>query len=141
MLGISTIFFRGYLLFELNLIFIYFPSSSSEFLVTDLIKPLILLHSSSYFYISSFLSWLGTSVKYLFLLIYTINFYIFRIFYCYISNIKIKLTFAWLFIYFNFIGIKIFGIDNTIKKLVCAVFYNYAFITNFWFILLIHNFF
>ena len=49
-------------------------------------------------------------------------------------------------IYFNFMWVKIFYIDNIIKKIVCAIFYIYIFdfITNKdkdWFVLLIYNFF
>ena len=63
MLRVSIVLFRGNSSSELNLIFIYFS------LVINLIKSLILLHSSSCFLIFSMLSLVGTSVKYLFPLI------------------------------------------------------------------------
>ena len=49
MVGMSTVLFRGNSSSELNLIFVYFLSYSSEFLVIDLIKSLILVHSSPFF--------------------------------------------------------------------------------------------
>ena len=49
MVGISTVLFRGNSSSELNLIFTYFSSQSSEFLDIDLIKSLILIQNSSYF--------------------------------------------------------------------------------------------
>ena len=60
----SIVLFRGTSSSELNFVFIYFPSSSFEVLVIDLVKSLILLQSSSYFLIFSLLSLVGTSVKY-----------------------------------------------------------------------------
>ena len=52
--------------------YIYFQDNqSSEFLVADLIRSWILIHSS-YFLIFSLLSFVGTSVKYLFQLIFSI---------------------------------------------------------------------
>ena len=65
----SIVLFKGNFSSQLNLIFIYFLSYSSEILVIDPIKSLILLHSSSYFLIFSLLSLAGTSVKYSFPLI------------------------------------------------------------------------
>ena len=60
----SIVLFRGTSSSELNFVFIYFPSSSFEVLVIDLVKSLILLQSSSCFLIFSLLSLVGTSVKY-----------------------------------------------------------------------------
>ena len=54
--------------------------------------------------------------------IYTINFYMFRIFDSYVSNVVNMNIFVWLFICFNIIRINIFYNDNIIKKIVCAVF-------------------
>ena len=67
-------------------------------------------------------------------MIYTINFYIFRVFDCHIYNIVNKSIFISLFIYFNIIWIKIFYVDIIVEKVVCAVFYIYIFdfITNFY---------
>ena len=62
---ISIVLFRGYLSSESSLIFIHF-SSQSDFLVTNLIKSLILIHSSLYSFIFCLFSLVGTSVKYLF---------------------------------------------------------------------------
>ena len=114
------------------------------FLVIDLMKSLILIQSFSYFLISSLLSLLGTSVKYLFPFvsigvsenkvqtISTINFYVF--FDCHIFNIVNKKIFVCLFIYFNIIWIKTFYIDNVIKKVVYSDFYIniFDFITDFY---------
>ena len=124
------------MLSKLILIFKYFLSWSSEFLILDLFKSLIVLHSSSYFFFFTLL--VGTSVKYLFLLFYSkyvftflkgrykgfplYIFYVFRIFYRHISNLVNNNIFTWLFIYFNIIWIKIFYTDNIIEKVVCAVF-------------------
>ena len=94
-----------------------------------------------YCFIFSLLSLVGNSVKYLFpltcwkypfvenkiLRIYTINFYVFRIFDRHLSNIVNKNIFVWLFIYFNIIRIKNLYIDNIIEKVVCAVFFIYIF--------------
>ena len=71
MLGTIVILFRGNSSSELNLIFIYFSSKSSEFSVIDLIKSLILLQSSSYLFIFPLLSIVGISVKYLLPLIFS----------------------------------------------------------------------
>ena len=60
--------FRGNSSSKLNLIFIYFYLNH-QFVVIDLIKFLILLHSSSYFLIFSLLSLVATSARYLGLLI------------------------------------------------------------------------
>ena len=103
---------------KLNLIFIYFIFQSSEFIVINLIKSLLLIHSYPYFFIFSLLWLVGTSVNYLFPLIsskypFTLlkirfTFYVVQIFYRHISIIVNKNIFAWLFIFFNIIGIKIF---------------------------------
>ena len=71
MVGISIVLLRGNSSSELSLIFIYFSSQSSEFLVIDLMKSLILIRSSSYFLIFSLLSLVGTNFKYLFRLIFS----------------------------------------------------------------------
>ena len=67
-------------------------------------------------------------------MIYTINFYIFRVFDCLIYNIVNKSIFVSLFIYFNITWIKIFYVDIIVEKVVCSVFYIYIFdfITNFY---------
>ena len=67
--GTCIILFRGNSSSKLNLIFVNFSSKSSEFLVNDLIKSLILIHSSLYYLIFSSLSSVETSAKYLFPLI------------------------------------------------------------------------
>ena len=67
--GISIVLFRGNLSSELNLIFIYFSSQLSVFFVINLIKSLILPHSTSYFFIFSLLPLVGNSIKDLFPLI------------------------------------------------------------------------
>ena len=61
------------------------------------------------------------------------NFYIFRIFDRYISNVVSKNIFVCLFIYFNIIWTKICYIDNNIEKVVRVDFYAYIFefITHF----------
>ena len=107
----------------------------SEFLTINLIKSLILRHRSSYFFIFSLLS-LVESNKCLFSLISSyypfalleirykgFTFYIFWIFDRHISNIAYKYILVWLFIYFNFIWINIFYINNIIEKAVSSVFY------------------
>ena len=73
---------------------------------------------------------------------YTINFYIFWVFYRNISIVGNNNIFVWLFVYFNIIWIKTFYIDNTIKKVECVTFYVYIFdfVTWDWFIFLIRNF-
>ena len=109
------------------------------------------------FFISSLLWLVGNSVKYSFLLIASkypftflkirykksTHFYIFEIFEGHISNVVSKNIFLRLFIYFNFIWNKIFYIDNISEKVVCRAFYVYIFdfISHFWFISLINNFF
>ena len=67
--GISIVLFRGNLSSELNLIFIYFSSQLSVFFVINLIKSLILPHSTSYFFIFSLLPLVGNSINDLFQLI------------------------------------------------------------------------
>ena len=109
MAGISIVLFTGNSSSELNLIFIYFLSQSSEFLFIDRIKSLILLQSSSYFLISSLLSLERT-------------FYVFQVFDHHIPNVINKNIFVRLFIYFNIIWIKLFYIDNIIKKVERLVF-------------------
>ena len=61
-IGISIVLFKGKLSSESNLIFIYFSSWSSEILVIDLTKSLILPRSSLFLKIFSLLSLVGTSV-------------------------------------------------------------------------------
>ena len=108
--------------------------------------------SSSYFFIFSMLSLVGTSVKYSFPLISSIyslcwkqdikdlHYKFLRIFFWifdrHISNIVNKNISVWLFIHFNIIFIKTFYVDDIIEKVVCAVFYIYIydFITHFLFI-------
>ena len=67
MLGISIVLFKSNSFSEINLIFIYFSSKSSEFLLIDPIRSLIMLQSFSYFLIFYLISLVG--VKYLFPLI------------------------------------------------------------------------
>ena len=69
LLGIPIFLFRHNSSPELSLIFKYFSSKSSEFLVIELIKSLILFQSSSYFLIFALLSLVEPRVKYLLLLI------------------------------------------------------------------------
>ena len=140
MIGISIALFRGNSSSELNLIFIYFSSELSTFLVTGLTKSPIFLHSSSHLFIISLFSLIGTSFKYLLPLIsskyYSICPKISNPFSSHILYKK-KNIFVWIFIYFNIIWIKNFYIDNIIKKVVSIVFYIYIFdfITYFWFTL------
>ena len=140
MIGISIALFRGNSSSELNLIFIYFSSELSTFLVTGLTKSPIFLHSSSNLFIISLFSLIGTSFKYLLPLIsskyYSICQKISNPFSSHIWYTK-KNIFVWIFIYFNIIWIKNFYIDNIIKKVVSIVFYIYIFdfITYFWFTL------
>ena len=140
MIGISIALFRGNSSSELNLIFIYFSSELSTFLVTGLTKSPIFLHSSSNLFIISLFSLIGTSFKYLLPLIsskyYSICPKISNPFSSHILYKK-KNIFVWIFIYFNIIWIKNFYIDNIIKKVVSIVFYIYIFdfITYFWFTL------
>ena len=121
--------------------FWYFSSKSCEFFVIQVINFLILFQNFSYFFISLF-SLVGTSFKYLFLLIYSkYPFTLFKIRYkgfpllsftlCHLYNVVN--IFVWIFIYFNIIRIKKFYVDDIIEKVVCSVFYNYIFdfITHF----------
>ena len=66
MLWSSSVFCKDESSSELNLIFIYFSSWLPVLLVFDLIRPFILLYSSSYFLNMPLLSSVGTSVKDLF---------------------------------------------------------------------------
>ena len=126
--------FRGKSPLKLNFIFRYF--SSSEFFVVDLIKSLIFLKMLSYFFITSLLSLVRFSVKYSFLLISSncpINLLVIRYkeftlltftyfkSYSHISNVVNRNIFVWRFESFNFLWIKVFFIDNIIKRIVCAV--------------------
>ena len=72
-LRIFNVLFRSNSLSELNVIFIYFSSHWSDFLVIDLIKSMILIYSSSYFLNFYLLSLVGTSVKNLFPLFSSIS--------------------------------------------------------------------
>ena len=119
--------------------------------VYDLIKSLILLHSSWYFLFSSLLSLVGTNVKYLVLLISWKNpFGLLKIRYkgltllvfTYFKSLIVTYSFnvvyenisVWLFVYFDIFWIKIFYVDNIIEKVVCSVFYDHIFdyITHFY---------
>ena len=62
MLQSSSVFFKG----KLNLIFKYFSTLLSELLVIDLIRSIMLIQSSSHFFLISLLSLAVTSAKYLF---------------------------------------------------------------------------
>ena len=109
----------------------------SELLVVDLITSLILFHISSYVLIMSLLLSVGSSFKHLliaffsvlnFLLIirfyriYTINCCIAKFFDCHVSNVGNKNVFILLFIFLDFIWIKIFYIDHAIEKVVRTIF-------------------
>ena len=63
MIGTSIVLFRCNSSSQLNWLFRYFSSYSYEFLVINLIKYLVLLHSSSIFFYFLFISLVGTSVK------------------------------------------------------------------------------
>ena len=148
--------FRGNSSSELNFIFIYFLSKNIAIdlisywpiLAIDLIKSLILLHSSSYFLIFSMLSFQRQVLIFINFFkasihfaenkvqnIYSISFDIFQIFYCYISNKVNKKILAWVFINFNIILYQ----QKSIRSSFCI--YIFVFIAHFLFILLIHNFF
>ena len=121
------------------MIFLYLPSQSLEALVINLIRSLILSHSSVYLFNVSLLLLVETSVKYLFPLlssmypstlsiikiyfinnkvqrIYAINFYIAKIFDSNIPNVINNDIFIWLFIYLNSIWTNIFNINHVSKK-------------------------
>ena len=105
MIETSIVLFKGNLLSELDLILIYFSSQSSQFLVIDLIKYMVLFHSSPYFFIFSVDSRNQHEILISINLfkvsiyftenkvqgIYTINFYVFRTFRRHISNIVHKI--------------------------------------------------
>ena len=71
MAGSSIALFRDNLSSELNLIFIYFSSNSSKFLVIDFFKSLILINSFSYFLVLPLFSLSRTSFNFFFPLIYS----------------------------------------------------------------------
>ena len=114
------------------MVFVYFPSKLSELLVTGLISSLIFFSIFSYLFSVSFLSSIGTSANYLFSLISSMYqfillimrykgftllvLYVAKVFYCHISNAINKNIFVWLFIYLNFIWIKILYINHVIVK-------------------------
>ena len=129
MIRMFIVLFRDNSSSESNLIFICFSSPSSEFLVIDLIKSLILLQILHIFYfftsikrhyrkILIFINLFKVSIHFADNKVqktYTINFNIFRIFDCHIPNVVNKNNFVWLFTCFSFIWIKILHIDNIVE--------------------------
>ena len=130
MIRMFIVLFRDNSSSKSNLIFICFSSPSSEFLVIDLIKSLILLqilHIFYYFFTSIkrhyrkiliFINLFKVSIHFADNKVqktYTINFYIFRIFYSHIPNVVNKNNFVWLFTCSSFIWIKILHIDNIVE--------------------------
>ena len=103
----------------------------SELLVVDLITSLILFHISSYVLIMSLLLSVGSSFKHLLIAFFSvliflliIRFYriytscIAKFFDRHVSNMGNKNVFILLFIFLDFIWIKIFYIDHAIEKVV-----------------------
>ena len=129
MIRMFIVLFRDNSSSESNLIFICFSSPSSEFLVIDLIKSLILLQILHIFYfftsikrhyrkILIFINLFKVSIHFVDNKVqktYTINFNIFRICDCHIPNVVNKNNFVWLFTCFSFIWIKILHIDNIVE--------------------------
>ena len=129
MIRMFIVLFRDNSSSESNLIFICFSSPSSEFLVIDLIKSLILLQILHIFYfftsikrhyrkILIFINLFKVSIHFADNKVqktYTINFNIFRIFDCHLPNVVNKNNFVWLFTCFSFIWIKILHIDNIVE--------------------------
>ena len=133
MIRMFIVLFRDNSSSESNLIFICFSSPSSEFLVIDLIKSLILLQILHIFYfftsikrhyrkILIFINLFKVSIHFADNKVqktYTINFNIFRICDCHIPNVVNKNNFVWLFTCFSFIWIKILHIDNIVEFITC----------------------
>ena len=129
MIRMFIVLFRDNSSSKSNLIFICFSSPSSEFLVIDLIKSLILLQILHIFYfftsikrhyrkILIFINLFKVSIHFADNKVqktYTINFNIFRICDCHIPNVVNKNNFVWLFTCFSFIWIKILHIDNIVE--------------------------
>ena len=130
---ISIITLRSSSVFSLKETIIQIKLNFHIVLVFDLIRLLILPHSSSHFFITSFLLSVGTSVKYLIPLMFSKYSFVLPI-------IRYKGFTLLIFTYFNSLIITYDSFDHLIllgsnsitliifEKIVCVVFYTYIFI-------------
>ena len=131
---ISIITLRSSSVFSLKETIIQIKLNFHIVLVFDLIRLLILPHSSSHFFITSFLLSVGTSVKYLIPLMFSKYSFVLPIIRYKGFTLLIVTYFNSLIItydsfdHFNFTWIKFYYIDNLRKNSVCGFLYLHLYI-------------